>query len=666
MKEEQAFYANKCRKEETVLWDVSKKLMEENKMKKRNSKIKTLVMSVGIFAMFITIVLSTAIGIQINEQNNYDTTQEIAPLAEPSLNEQITTDGTPVTIALENPLVAGPRGWNFWSNPPHMYNMNSGNIGIGTETPAAKLDIYGDLAINGVVIIDASGEWIGPVIPCLWGLNGNDLYYINGNVGIGTTSPLAKLQVNNGAVLFNGTTGGTPTSGSGTRLMWIPSNAAFRAGYTYGNRWDNINIGNFSFAVGYGSKANGTASTAMGTNTIASGYSSTALGQGTLASGIGSIALCTGTTASGDHSFASGYGTTASGYMSTAMGSDTTANGFFSTAMGKSIYVNGENSIGIGLDFQYPQYQVNQNNVMSIMGGNVGIGTTAPIYPLDVEGDIRASGNMVAFEDMTAGTNIFAYEDVWAGENVTAEKYLISHGGIISTEDVNFYAPLTVWDDVLIGGNVGIGTSSPQEKLHVAGDYLRVDGAGNEAAYIGGDGWGADVQIGSFRSDINAVSFWNMATGTFMGGAMSELCIKGGSDIAEPFDVKENDEVKPGMVLSIDAENPGQLKVSEKAYDRCVAGIISGAGDIKPGVILGQEGSLAYGKYPVALAGRVYGLCDASYGSIQPGDLLTTSPTPGYAMKVTDYATAQGAILGKAMTGLEVGTGLVLILVSLQ
>ena len=68
----------------------------------------------------------------------------------------------------------------------------------------------------------------------------------------------------------------------------------------------------------------------------------------------------------------------------------------------------------------------------------------------------------------------------------------------------------------------------------------------------------------------------------------------------------------------------------------------------------------------VALSGRVYVKADASAGSIVPGDLLTTSSTPGHAMKACDHARAQGAILGKAMTGLKEGQGLVLVLVTLQ
>jgi len=81
--------------------------------------------------------------------------------------------------------------------------------------------------------------------------------------------------------------------------------------------------------------------------------------------------------------------------------------------------------------------------------------------------------------------------------------------------------------------------------------------------------------------------------------------------------------------------------------------------------MLSQQGVLE-GNHNVALSGRVYVQADASKDPIKPGDLLTTANTPGHAMKVTDPARAQGAILGKAMTPLREGRGLVLVLVSLQ
>jgi hypothetical protein len=120
------------------------------------------------------------------------------------------------------------------------------------------------------------------------------------------------------------------------------------------------------------------------------------------------------------------------------------------------------------------------------------------------------------------------------------------------------------------------------------------------------------------------------------------------------------------MVVAIDPERPGQLRIADKAYDRAVAGIISGANGIHPGLTMKQQGTVADGSLPVALSGRVYCWADASNGPIHPGDLLTASDTPGHAMKVTDHARAQGAIIGKAMTELKQDKGLVLVLVTLQ
>jgi hypothetical protein len=83
-------------------------------------------------------------------------------------------------------------------------------------------------------------------------------------------------------------------------------------------------------------------------------------------------------------------------------------------------------------------------------------------------------------------------------------------------------------------------------------------------------------------------------------------------------------------------------------------------------MLMGQTGSVADGELPVALAGRVYVWADATAGPIEPGDLLTTSDTAGHAMRATDRVRAGGAILGKAMTGIAEGQGLVLALIALQ
>lgn len=136
-----------------------------------------------------------------------------------------------------------------------------------------------------------------------------------------------------------------------------------------------------------------------------------------------------------------------------------------------------------------------------------------------------------------------------------------------------------------------------------------------------------------------------------------------GLDYAEGFDVSDYSGIEPGAVLVIDSDHPGQLALSNRPYDRAVAGIAAGANGLGSGVRLGA----GQFDFDVALAGRVYCNVDASFGAIQPGDLLTTSPTPGHAMKVTNYTQAQGAILGKAMQPMEQGQkGQILVLVTLQ
>lgn len=210
---------------------------------------------------------------------------------------------------------------------------------------------------------------------------------------------------------------------------------------------------------------------------------------------------------------------------------------------------------------------------------------------------------------------------------------------------------------------VGVGTTSPNSKLHVdslAGENpLRVQRSGATKLLVHDNG---NVTIGSASTPQDTLH----VVGTTR---TNVIRIMGGSDLAERFDISEIEDItpQPGMVLCIDPRNPGKLIPSTSAYDRTVAGVISGANGINSGMIMGQEGSEADGQYPVALTGRVYVWADATAGTIEPGDMLTTSGRPGHAMKVEDYSRAQGAIIGKAMTSLAEGeVGYVLVLVNLQ
>ena len=137
------------------------------------------------------------------------------------------------------------------------------------------------------------------------------------------------------------------------------------------------------------------------------------------------------------------------------------------------------------------------------------------------------------------------------------------------------------------------------------------------------------------------------------------------ADCAEDFELATDVQPPAGSVMVIDAE--GKLHLSDRPYDRRVAGIIAGAGELKPGIILGRKHSSNNSiSAPIALAGRVYCKVDASPEPIQVGDLLTTSHNAGVAMKASDQTKAFGAVLGKALASLDQGIGTIPVLVALQ
>jgi hypothetical protein len=104
---------------------------------------------------------------------------------------------------------------------------------------------------------------------------------------------------------------------------------------------------------------------------------------------------------------------------------------------------------------------------------------------------------------------------------------------------------------------------------------------------------------------------------------------------------------------------------SRTEYDKRVAGVISGGGEYKPGIVLDKR-VVGQNRKPLALLGKVYCKVDARYASIEVGDLLTTSPAPGYAKKAADPTRAFGAVIGKALRSLESGQDLIPILIALQ
>lgn len=135
-----------------------------------------------------------------------------------------------------------------------------------------------------------------------------------------------------------------------------------------------------------------------------------------------------------------------------------------------------------------------------------------------------------------------------------------------------------------------------------------------------------------------------------------------GADLAEQFDVVGAVDAAPGAVVVLAGHD--EVRVSTEAYDRRVAGVVSGAGGYRPALVLDDRAGP--GRRPLALTGKVWCLVEADSDPVHIGDLLTTSPVEGHAMRAADPLRAFGAVVGKSLVDLPSGRALVPILVALQ
>jgi hypothetical protein len=242
--------------------------------------------------------------------------------------------------------------------------------------------------------------------------------------------------------------------------------------------------------------------------------------------------------------------------------------------------------------------------------------------------------------DVDVGTQTYF---VYADPNVNSlnlPKIDSVVGESLSKQNAGVYGSANAWDAI-------VGETKSDVHAGVTGRNLTTGANGGVGIYgVGGK------YAGKFDGDVRVNGNLNIASG-------KDVIL---NDCAEHFDVVDA-KTEPGTVMVIDQD--GNLRPSSHSYDKKVAGVVSGAGNYRPGIILGKQQSQDNGLL-IALLGKVYCKVDAECAPAEVGDLLTTSPTPGHAMKATDPLLAFGAVLGKALLPLTEGRGLVPILVALQ
>jgi len=532
------------------------------------------------------------------------------------------------------PATGGSSPWTVSGTSIH---YGSGNVGIGSSSPAFKLDVVGLMNASGGLCIAGDCKTAWPASTNPWTTSGSDVSFTGGNVGIGTSSANTPLTVattidnsNLGAKGLNIQATSNAVAGNIIPITFTAAAGTNRAraglGLVVGSDWGKGNLAFFTRDASDGSAMSTTdermrinAAGDVGIGTTAPATRLHVTSPYDTATVLSLVGTNSGSGTGGLYALANLLNTNTSANSVTglrfqhhnAAGAPRTTG-----AIESSLSNSTAGSESSWLGFSTTNAGASSEKVRIDNAGNVGIGTASPVTKLDVTGAVRLNGpksdaptTFASFADITAKSLLAGGSAYWAlREGATA-------AGSVHFDVYNSGAPKAALS-IVQSGNVGIGAVNPTERLHVVGN-LKVDG-----------------NISALYQDV---AEW----------------VEAAAPLAD------------GTVVILDPSRPNVVAQATTAYDTRVAGAVSA----QPGVTLGEA---APNKELVAQSGRVRIKVDASYGPIAIGDLLVTSPTAGHAMRSTpiDIGGVQlhrpGTLLGKALESLASGQGEILVLLTLQ